>query len=325
MNVLLTSAGRRVALLRSFRRAVGGAGRVIAADRDPTAPTLHVADANVLLPPVTSPEYVEAVRDAALRHEVRLIVPLIDPELPILADKADEFRRLGIDVMISSAEAVRIAVDKLRTSQFFATIGVPAPRTIPGGDLTPEWADYPVVLKPRMGSGSEGVVMASSWGEAQFYIRQRPDLVAQQRVCGTEVTLDVLGDGRGNVISLVPRKRLKVRGGEVERAVTVDDEPFRYPVERICAFLKPYGAINMQCIVGTQGPVFTEINARFGGGYPLADMAGAAFPELILALVTGNRRQDILPYKRGLLMSRYDDAVFTSVADLPGGEQLLAL
>lgn len=332
MNVLLTSSGRRVALLESFRRAVAatGGGAVYAADMDPTAPTLQVADRPFALPPVHSSAYVPRLLGIARDEGVDLIVPLIDPELPVLARHQDLFRRYGITVMVSSRESVKIADDKLATATFLGEAGVPTPPTIDASDtgvaaIAAELG-FPLVLKPRRGSSGAGVTICRDEEELAFRVKREGGLVAQAFVGGSEVTIDVFGDGAGNVLSLVPRKRLKVRGGEVERAVTIDDGYFREHVFRIADRFKPLGAINIQCHVTPGGPVFTEINARFGGGYPLADEAGAGFPELLVELVSGRHPSGCLGrYRRGLVMSRYDAAVYADVSRLAGGLELMRL
>ncbi|MBI4667961.1 MAG: ATP-grasp domain-containing protein [Elusimicrobia bacterium] len=176
---------------------------------------------------------------------------------------------------------------------------------------------YPMVLKPRRGSSGIGVVVCNDDEELLFFMKRGRDLVAQQFVEGTEITIDVLGDGDGNVLSLVPRQRLKVRAGEVERAVTLDDGLFREQILCIAGHLQPFGAINIQCCLAGAGLYFMEINARFGGGYPLADEAGAAFPETLLDMLADRPCASRLGiYKRGLVMSRYETSVYMDIKEL---------
>src|SRR5690606_11208704 len=217
------------------------------------------------------------------------------------------------NVMVSSAESMRIMRDKFLSADFFQSIGVPCPKTAQvAGFNTRDIVDsvgLPVILKPRYGSSGQGVVRCKTREELE---RALSDLngpyVAQELVVGDEVTIDVFGTGDGQVLSMVPRKRLKVRGGEVERAITISDDLFREDVLRIAKALKPFGAINVQCIVSSDGPKYTEINGRFGGGYPLAHMAGARFPELLIQLVLGKSPEPLLgKYEAGLVMSRYDE------------------
>jgi len=321
MNILFTSAGRRVSLMRRFRRALAcccGGGQILAADTDPTAPALYEADRAFLMPRVSDPSYVPTLLEICKAESVGVLIPLIDPELPILAEARDQFSEAGTTVLVSSLEAVRVADDKLATAQFFVTNGIPTARAFLGDELLNKTTDeitgklrFPVIVKPRYGSSGLGVVKCEDLDELRFILARRINVIVQEFLRGYEVTIDVFGDGAGRVISFIPRKRLKVRGGEVERAITVDDEQFRDAVLKIGAAFMPYGPINVQCFVGEDGSVFTEINSRFGGGYPLADAAGAQFPEMVLDLVTDRPLQSRLgQYQRGLVMARYDDAIF---------------
>lgn len=240
-NILLTSAGRRVALLRHFKSALNMlsvAGKVYAADSDPTAPTLQVADGAVILPRVTASDYVDVLRNFCISNHIRLVVPLIDPELDVLAKARDSFLSHGIRVMVSSWESVRIIQDKYLTADLFRSLGLGCPKTALVGDAGAQsildGMQLPVVLKPRYGSSGQGVIRCTTPEQLERAIAGLDGpYVAQECVDGVEVTIDVFGTGDGNVLSIVPRKRLKVRGGEVERAVTISDSLFRNDVLRV--------------------------------------------------------------------------------------------
>lgn len=334
LNILFTSAGRRVGLLELFRSAlrnVGVTGRIFAADADATAPTLHKADGMVVLPPVTSPDYVDVLRSYCRLHDIGLVIPLIDPELDVLADVRESLLQDGILAMVSGKPAMDRVQDKLRTAELFASAGLPGPKTMAvtsqGAESLVEGIGLPLVLKPRFGSSGKGIFICSTPSAVE---RALADLegpyIAQQFVAGPEVTIDVFGDGDGNVLSLVPRKRLKVRAGEVERGVTVSDALFREDMLRLARTLKPFGAINVQCFVSEGGPRYTEVNGRFGGGYPLAHAAGARFPELLIRMAVGEAPPPLLgEYDIGVVMSRYDEAVYTDVSRLPDGRRLMDL
>lgn len=328
MNVLFTSAGRRVSLLRTFRRALdrqAEQGEILAADMEATAPAHYVADRAFVVPPVSSPEYVPCLLDLCQSERVRIVVPLIDPELPVLAHHALEFAQAGATLLTSSVDSVRVADDKLATAAFFAACGIPSPATFSAGEAEAALAAgrirFPVVVKPRRGSAAEGLRCCRSEREVRFRLDRcnRDEVVVQECLGGNEVTIDVFGDGTGRVLAVIPRRRLKVRGGEVERGVTIDDAEFREFVLMLGSRLKPYGPINVQCFVTDGGPVFTEINARFGGGYPLSDAAGARFPDMVLDLARGRAIEPRLGiYQRGLVMMRFDNAFYVRETDLIG-------
>jgi carbamoyl-phosphate synthase large subunit len=144
--------------------------------------------------------------------------------------------------------------------------------------------------------------------------------VLQQQVSGEEITMDVFGDGSGRVVSVVQRQRLKIRGGEVERGITVKIPQLFEDAIALASVFRPYGVINVQCFYNarTGERWYTEINARFGGGYPLAHAAGANFPRYLASLVHGDALTSLVgsDYVEGLCMMRYDRAVYMPNAEL---------
>lgn len=317
INILLTSVGRRVGLVQAFREALGDSGLVIAADRDPTAPGLYVADTGVICPSVSESHYVPFLLEVVRERSIRAIVPLIDPELPILAHASDRFRALGCVVLTPDVEAVRISSDKYETALFFQEVGVPTARTTLPANYSPDSIPLPVIVKPRSGSSGFAVHVCNSLAEVQAACERVPDPIVQERLCGEEITVDVLGDLSGRVVHAVQRKRLKVRAGEVERGVTIRDPDVESIAIKVARALRPKGCINLQCFLTEKGPIFTEVNARFGGGYPLSLAAGADFPKLIVRALQGH---PILPmfgqYDVGVVMMRYDSAVFRRAEEL---------
>lgn len=332
MRVLLTSSGRRVSLLKAFKRAVSAepGGKVLAADLDPTAPTLLAADNAHILPPVQSECYLTELMHVCVHEKVNVVIPLIDPELFVLANAKGRFLSAGVVLAVSDPECVRVANDKLLTYQHFSRLGVPSVST-----MTVDEADealkagslrFPVVVKPRDGSAGKAVSVCNNQFELRCAAVRVPNPIVQEFVEGIEVTIDVLGDGRGSMLGLVPRKRLKVRAGEVERGVTVDDALFRHWVGLIVESLKPFGPVNIQCFVTERGVKFSELNARFGGGYPLADAAGARFPEMLLELARGRVPPALIgQYERGLVMTRFDEAFFIRAQNIACGCELTSL
>jgi carbamoyl-phosphate synthase large subunit len=334
MNILLTSVGRRVELVRMFRQALAGKGRLIAADMERTAPALYFADQAVRVPACDDAQYVPTLLGLCRDEHVAALVPLIDPELTVLAKSRPAFAETGTRLLVAEAERIELCRDKFRTMQFIAGLGIAVPWSAvpPGtgeeracqsdapnggvcglGGCSGPWP-MPAVVKPRNGSAGRGVNVCRSADEVEFWLRRTPEPMVQELVSGEEVTTDVLSDLGGNPQVLVQRQRLKVRGGEVERGRTVSYPKVAEGVMRIAEVLQAPGVINVQCFLTSAGPVFTEINPRFGGGYPLAHAAGAAFPERIVEMLAGN---DTPPaagrtpaIRAGMVMMRFDEAVY---------------
>ena len=189
LNILFTSAGRRVGLMELFRaalRSVGVSGRIFAGDADSTAPTLHRADQMVVLPPVASTEYVDVLRTYCMENDIGLVVPLIDPELDVLANVRESLLRDGIMVMVSAKSAIEMVQDKLQTAQLFAAVGLldRKPWRSLHGRLNRCLIRRPsLVLKPRFGSSGKGIFVCSTplpWSCARSKV-----YIAQQFVDGT--------------------------------------------------------------------------------------------------------------------------------------------
>lgn len=318
MNILLTSVGRRVSLIKFFKEALDGEGYVYSADCDPTAPGLYVADKSFLVPRVSSEDYVSFLLDKCKKENIRLIIPLIDPELPILARERETFLNEGIIVLVSSYEKVLIGYDKFMTYKFLLKNSFPTPETfLFNGELLNREIRFPVIIKPRFGSASVGVQKCENYQDVEFYAQKISDPILQEYLQGEEITLDVLCDFEGNPISIVQRKRLKIRGGEVERGITVKNWELLSVAVELIKKLKPFGVINIQCFSTSNGIYFTEINPRFGGGYPLTYYAGVNFPSLILKMIKGEKIEPIIgEYKEGILMLRYDEAIYISEEEL---------
>jgi carbamoyl-phosphate synthase large subunit len=318
-NVLLTSAGRRVALLRAFRRALEplGGGRVLAADVASNAPAIHEADAGFRIPRCDTPEYVPALLELCRREGVALVVPTIDPELVTLAQARAEFARHGVTIAVSGPETAAIGFDKIATSTFFARADIPAPRLL---DLEGALAGgngfvFPVIIKPRRGSGSIGVHIVHDREALRFFAGRVRDPILQEYVTGAEFTLDVLVGPDGHAVCVVPRRRVETRAGEISKGYTVRNDELEVWGFRIAKHLPDaFGPLTLQCFRRSDGSLaFIEMNPRFGGGFPLAFHAGADFPRWLLEWALGLRssaRADA--WRDNVSMLRFDDAVFVT-------------
>ena len=320
-NILFTSAGRRVALIRLFRQAMDALrlpGKLVAADVCGTAPARFVADVFEEVAPLGSPRYVDQLREICRKHRIRLVVPLIDTELQLLARHREDFLTDGITPLVSSSEVTQLSHDKRLTQSFFRSAGVATPRILdPRSVLTDPKASYPFFLKPACGSSSVGASRIDNPRQLEFLLDCAHDPVLQEFVVGQEYTLDVLADFTGKVRCVVPRLRIETRAGEVSKGMTVKNQALIKAGKGVVEALPgAVGCITVQCFLTAQGEIkFIEINPRFGGGFPLAAQAGADFPRWIVEMMLGrNPHIPLDGWTDGLLMLRFDDAVFVSRA-----------
>lgn len=316
-TVLLTSGGRRVALVKEFQAALkrlGVDGRVIVADLRRNAAAFHAADQGVLVPRVTSPEYVPFLMELCLREGVRMVVPLIDTELHLLAPHREAFAAKGITLVVSSPATTELSLDKRSSRDFFVANGFDTPAVLDAqAILADPSARYPYFLKPADGSCSIGATRIDDADSLAFYAQHTANAMVQEFVKGEEYTLDVLADFTGKVRCVVPRLRLETRAGEVSKGVTVKDPLLIDAGKRVVEALPgAVGCMTVQLFLTADRAVkFIEINPRFGGGFPLSAAAGARYPDWLVAWALGRDPEVTLDgWTDGLVMLRWDDAVF---------------
>jgi carbamoyl-phosphate synthase large subunit len=318
LTVLFSSAGRRVELMNCFRedaRHLGLALRVLAADSDPTmSAACQAADCSYKMPRCTDAAFVPQMLALCQKEKVDLLVPTIDTELLPLARTQAEFAAVGTRVAISDLETVTVARDKQRTAVFLDRHGVPAPRTVPLIELLAGRDDllFPVILKPVDGSSSIGLREAAHRDDLRDLRVDASRYLAQEKWIGPEYTVNMFFDRNGSCRTAVPHRRWEVRSGEVSKGTTERNPLLEALAVRLArALTGARGALCFQAIVAPTGKVAVfEINARFGGGYPLTHRAGARFSRWLLEEAAGIPASTHNDWQEGLTMLRYDAAVF---------------
>ncbi len=315
VNVLFTSAGRRVELLRAFKgayRALRLKGKIIVTDINPLAPSFQAADTTFEVPPFMDQGYIPALLEIVKRTRVKLVFPLIDPDIPILAAHARDFESLGAKVMTPDANGADTARDKWKTHQLYRSLGIPAARSWLPDDLRKEHPVFPLFIKPRRGSAGQGAFRVEDERQLEFFLAYVEDPIIQECLPGPEITSDVICNAQGEVWAVVSRRRIEIRAGEVAKGVTVWDETIAHHGIAAAKGIRAAGPVTVQCILRDGKPFFTEINARFGGGCPLGIAAGANSPKWYLAEAAGIkvRIPPMGEYQRDLYLTRYDESFF---------------
>ena len=317
-RILFTSAGRRNQLIECFRedaRSLGIELKIYAADMQPhLSPACHAADDAFEVPRVTAPDYIECVLELCKQHEITLLVPTIDPELLPLAEAASRFENIGTRVVISHPDVFSLAGDKKQTAEFLARhrINTPQTRTLSDFQRDTQSLAWPVIIKPSQGSASVGIIRPQTLAQINEIDDPARKLIVQELWQGREYTVNVFADQQGRLRAAVPHLRLEVRAGEVSKGRTEHLPILENVARRIVEALPgPRGPLCFQAIVTDDGAyaVF-EINARFGGGYPLAHHAGAPFSKWLLEEAAGMPPSPVTPWQEGLTMLRFDTAVF---------------
>jgi carbamoyl-phosphate synthase large subunit len=299
--VLFTCAGQRVDIVGAFRRA---GATTIAADANPLAPALYHADEYALVPRIDEQEYVPALAELVERHAVELVVPLTDLDQATLARARD---RLGALVLLPDTETVDTLGDKYRAHLLFSEHEIPSPPTWLPADV-PEGAPFPLLVKARQGFGSRHIYRADDRAQLEFFLAYTPvESMVQGELGGEEFSVDVFCDLEGRCLNAIPRTMIESKGGESIKGMTIRDEALITFACEIAEKLRLIGPANIQCFREADGTHFvTDINTRFGGGFPLPLAAGGRYPELALALARGERPEPRLgDFREGIVMTRF--------------------
>ena len=329
MNILFTCAGRRTYLLNYFRENLNEGDTIIATDMQLSAPALQAADIKIQVPAVYAKDYIDITLDICRKHHVDALISLNDLELPILAENKAKFEAEGVRVIVSGPEVIDICFDKYKTAQWTESIGLSAPKTyVRLADakkalVTGEIA-FPLFMKPRWGSGSIGLETIDDMEELDIYYdilmkKIKKSILAtasvgdeyimiQEKLTGEEFGLDVMNDLNGNNVGVSVKKKLAMRAGETDKAITVDLPEVREMGKKIGENLHHIGNLDVDIMQRANGDYCVlELNPRFGGGYPFSYEAGVNLPKAILQWLKGEKVDPaILQPEYGRMFSKND-------------------
>jgi carbamoyl-phosphate synthase large subunit len=314
MNILITAASRRVPLIQAFVDALkrlGMKGNVVTTDMNALSPGLYFSDKHYIVPLTTDRFYIPIIRTICFKERINLLIPTIDDELPVFGGHADNFLGMGVRVAVSSARTCAVCNDKYLTARKLGEMGFPVARTWLPFQLASSDIRFPLFLKPRCGRGSVGVHPIYNEKELRFFLDYVPDPVVQEFLPGREFTIDLLIDFNGKAISAVPRERLVIRSGVVDRGRTWNNPVMIDLAVRVGESLEIRGAANLQVMWHNDQATIFEINPRFSGGIPLTITAGADFPCWLIEMRAGRRVRPALgKFTDGLVMACYESAIF---------------
>ena len=314
-NILITSAGQRVALVKVFQETLKRFypdGNVFTTDMNPRlAPAAYVSDGCFEVPRCTSEDYIESLLPICLGNGIGMIVPTIDTELAILSANKDIFSKHGIMVSVSDYDFIMMCRDKRNTGEFFEKHGIRIPRAI--DKLHPT---FPLFAKPYDGSLSTNLHYIRNAEELTTEILEDPKLLFMEYIdkeVYKEYTVDMYYGKDHKVKCIVPRERIKICAGEINKGLTEKEPLTHYLLDKLETIEGCIGCICIQVFLNPQigDVVGIEINPRFGGGYPQTYAAGANYAELLIKeYFLGEKVEYFDNWKDHLLMLRFDDAVF---------------
>ena len=310
-NILITSVGRRVSLVRAFQASLKAhfpAAKVFGADTNKYwSAACHVCDASFALPHVMDESYSEALLKLCKREEIGLVVPTIDTELLVLSQCVELFASHNIHLIVSDSNLIAQCRDKRKTNILFEKLGIKVPTPI-----DPIKPTFPIFAKPYDGSLSKGIQLIESPNGLTEKLLHNPKMMFMEYmdpIDYQEYTVDAYYDKKGVLKSLIPRKRVEVRGGEISKGITEKEELFNFLTKHCAKIEGARGCLTMQFFEHKvdKSVVGIEINPRFGGGFPLSYAAGGSYPEFLILEYLKNESIDYFHgWKANRVMLRYD-------------------
>lgn len=317
-NILILSAGTRNKVIQYFKRAVGDGGKVIATDMSNLAPAVYEADKFYQVPRMTEPGYMDVVFDICKKEHINGVLSLIDPELSLLAAHKADFEKLGITVIGSSYELCERALDKMEMYQWLCEHGYRCARSYVDKetfyrDVQAGLITYPVFVKPVRGSASIAISKVYDRETVELLFAHNDNLMIQEFLNGQEIGADVYIDMvSGEVVSIFTKKKIVMRAGETDKAVSFKDEKLFALIERFAKECGWSGQIDID-IFDVNGEYYiSEVNPRFGGGYPHAYECGCDHMALIVNNLCGNPNTKCIGnYDEGVYMMKYNEVMIS--------------
>lgn len=316
MNILILSAGTRNKIVQYFVKTLNGTGKVIATDMSSLAPAIYEADKYYIVPKMTAPEYLDVVLDICKKEEITGVLSLIDPELSLLAENREKFEAIGTTVICSSYTLCEMSLDKFQMYRWLETHGYRCAKSYMDkeaffADVDVGVITYPVFVKPARGSASISISKVYDRETVELLFTHEDGLMIQEFLDGQEIGADVYIDMVSHeVVSIFTKKKLKMRAGETDKAVSFKDEKLFALIEQFVKEAGYNGQIDID-IFDINGEYYiSEVNPRFGGGYPHAFESGADHMKLIVNNLEGKANECVIgQYENGTYMMKYNEVM----------------
>lgn len=314
MNILILSCGTRNKIVQYFKKELGNRGLVIATDCSELAPALYDADKYFVVPRMNEEGYIDEILSICKENNIKAVLSLIDPELSLLAEYKQDFLDIGTIPIISDYDVVEMCFDKYSMYKFFIQNGFKTVRSYIDKeefykDVEAEIINYPVFVKPVRGSASINISKVNSKEEVELLFSRFDNLMIQEFMDGTEYGADVYIDMISNEpVAIFTKEKIKMRAGETDKSVSIKDEKL---FELIKEFVKKAGfkgIIDIDIFKVNGEYYISEVNPRFGGGYPHAYECDVNVPEMILNNIEGRENLDVIGrFKEDIYMMKFNE------------------
>lgn len=315
MNILILSAGTRNKVVEYFVRTLAGKGNVVATDMSELAPAIYEADKYYIVPRMTEPGYLDVILNICKQEKIDGVLSLIDPELSLLAKNKDKFGAVGTTVIGSSYELCEMSLDKYEMYEWLKDHNYKCAKSYMDKDefytdVEAGKANFPVFVKPARGSASIAISKVYDKETVELLFGHDEGLMIQEYLNGQEIGADVYIDMvSGEIVSIFTKKKLKMRAGETDKAVSFKDDKLFDLIKKFVSEAGYRGQIDID-IFDINGEYYiSEVNPRFGGGYPHAYECGADHMKLIVNNLEGNKNECLVGenYNAGTYMMKYNE------------------
>lgn len=324
MNLLILSCGTRDKVVQYFKKAFGGEGKVICTDCSPYAPALYEADVHYIVPRITEPGYIDTIFDICRKENITGVLSLIDPELSLIAKHEEDFQKLGVTVIESSYELCERTLNKWEMYCWMKEHGYACAKsyiTLESfyEDLDKGEVSFPVFVKPMKGSASLHISKAEDKETVELLFSHGEQMMIQEFMTGQEIGADVYIDLISNeIVSIFTKKKLVMRAGETDKAISFRDEKLFMEIEKFVQENGFRGQIDIDIFEQNGTYYFSEVNPRFGGGYPHAYECGADHMTLIKNNLAGvTNRKQVGCYAVNKVMMKYNEIMMVDCVEHP--------
>jgi len=314
ISILILSAGTRNKIVQYFKKTLGENGKVIATDMSTIAPAIYEADKYYIVPRITEPGYIDIILDICKKENISGVLSLIDPELSLLAENEEKFKNIGTTVIGSSYELCERALDKMQMFQWLRSHGYNCAKSYVDkneffADVKTGKANYPVFVKPVRGSASIAISKVFDNETVDLLFDHSDNLMIQEYLDGQEIGADCYIDLlSGELVSVFTKKKIVMRAGETDKSVSFKDEKLFELIKKFVNESGWRGQIDIDIFEINGEYHISEVNPRFGGGYPHAYECGADHMKLIVNNLNGIVNSDVIGnYKENVYMMKYNE------------------
>lgn len=314
MNILILSCGTRNKIVQYFKKELEGIGKVYATDCSPLAPALYDADQYFIVPRIDHQDYLSTILAICKNNDVKAVFTLIDPEISLLAKHREEFLNVGTIPIVSDLENVEMCFDKYSLNTFLVKNGF---HSIKSYIDTEEFyrnvdagvVDFPVFVKPVKGSASININKVTSKEEVELLFKNYKNMMIQEFIDGVEIGADVYIDlHSGEPVAIFTKEKLAMRAGETDKSISIKDEKLFDLIKDFVKVIGFRGIIDIDIFKVNGEYIISEVNPRFGGGYPHAYESGVNIPKMIVHNLHNQVNENVIGrYEERIRMMKYNE------------------